>query len=64
MYAQTTRPRHIEPEHLSPNLVPVWEDGCAQTIPHTDSYPPVLGFNMPGTCSTVRLGYYLYLPQG
>ena len=44
----STRPRHIEPEHLSPNLVRGHR--CAQTIPHTNFYPPVFGFNMPGTC--------------
>ena len=32
-----TRPRHIEPEHLSPNLV--LAHGCAQTIRHANFYP-------------------------
>jgi len=32
-----TRPRHIEPEHLSPNLVRGHR--CAQTIRHTNFYP-------------------------
>ena len=43
--ATTTRPRHIEPEHLSPNLV--WAHGCTLTIHHTNFYP-VFGFNILG----------------
>jgi len=33
----STRPRHIEPEHLSLNLVSA--HGCAQIIHHTNFYP-------------------------
>ena len=43
-----TRPRHIEPEYLSQNLL--WAHERAQTIHHTNFYP-VSRFNMPGTCN-------------
>ena len=35
--AYGTRPRHIELEHLSSNLV--WAHGCAQIIRHINFYP-------------------------
>lgn len=44
----STRPRHIEPEHLSPNLVRGHR--CAQTILHTNLYP----------CVRVQYGWDVY----
>ena len=61
-----TRPRHIEPEHLSPNLVR--DHRCAQTIRHTNSYPLCSGSYVPihriDPCSLVEwLAFGVSRPQ-